>query len=132
MKRLLEFLTRPRTIGIAVGIAIAIFFVLIQGPARCNDGWPSPSIGKQGACSHHGGVASSLLPFELALSAVLGWAAAALRNRPLERRRLAEQKEGQERFDAEAKGTSSGRRHRVPSLRLPDADATHLPWLKAR
>ncbi len=22
----------------------------------CNDGWPSPSIGLQGACSHHGGV----------------------------------------------------------------------------
>jgi hypothetical protein len=27
-----------------------------DGPARCADGWNSPSIGKQGACSWHGGV----------------------------------------------------------------------------
>src|SRR5260370_22332807 len=26
------------------------------GPTTCNDGWHSPSIGKQGACSWHGGV----------------------------------------------------------------------------
>jgi hypothetical protein len=25
---------------------------------QCADGWPSPSIGKRGACSHHGGVVS--------------------------------------------------------------------------
>lgn len=29
--------------------------------ATCRDGWPSPSIGKRGACSHHGGVAGSWL-----------------------------------------------------------------------
>lgn len=27
-------------------------------PAHCADGWSSESIGKQGACSHHGGVAA--------------------------------------------------------------------------
>ncbi|MGW2936109.1 hypothetical protein ACWDA7_30630 [Streptomyces sp. NPDC001156] len=27
-------------------------------PGRCNDGWLSDSIGKQGACSGHGGVAA--------------------------------------------------------------------------
>lgn len=26
----------------------------------CADGWNSPSIGKQGACSHHGGVVTNL------------------------------------------------------------------------
>ena len=26
------------------------------GPTRCEDGWRSASIGKQGACSYHGGV----------------------------------------------------------------------------
>ncbi len=26
------------------------------GPVICEDGWHSPSIGRQGACSHHGGV----------------------------------------------------------------------------
>lgn len=25
---------------------------------ECSDGWPSDSIGRQGACSHHGGVVS--------------------------------------------------------------------------
>ena len=25
-------------------------------PTKCRDGWESPSIGQQGACSHHGGV----------------------------------------------------------------------------
>ncbi|MFK0016948.1 DUF3761 domain-containing protein [Streptomyces sp. NPDC091027] len=30
--------------------------VQMPAPARCVDGWPSSSIGKRGACSHHGGV----------------------------------------------------------------------------
>lgn len=30
--------------------------VNMPSPARCADGWPSGSIGRQGACSHHGGV----------------------------------------------------------------------------
>lgn len=30
--------------------------VTMPEPARCADGWPSQSIGRQGACSHHGGV----------------------------------------------------------------------------
>lgn len=37
---------------------IFIFFCLLEfvpSPA-CNDGWMSSSIGRQGACSHHGGV----------------------------------------------------------------------------
>lgn len=39
-------------IGIAVFFAIELF---IPSP-NCGDGWKSPSIGLQGACSHHGGV----------------------------------------------------------------------------
>lgn len=31
--------------------------VTMPEAARCVDGWPSSSIGRQGACSHHGGVA---------------------------------------------------------------------------
>ncbi|MFF7603538.1 DUF3761 domain-containing protein [Streptomyces mirabilis] len=31
--------------------------VTMPEPAHCADGWPSLSIGRQGACSHHGGVA---------------------------------------------------------------------------
>ncbi|MFJ3667757.1 DUF3761 domain-containing protein [Streptomyces sp. NPDC090106] len=30
--------------------------VVMPSPAHCKDGWPSTSIGRQGACSHHGGV----------------------------------------------------------------------------
>ncbi|MEV6963206.1 hypothetical protein AB0M97_29420 [Streptomyces sp. NPDC051207] len=30
--------------------------VVMPAPAHCLDGWPSTSIGQQGACSHHGGV----------------------------------------------------------------------------
>jgi hypothetical protein len=46
-------------------VAILFFFVTIivgrwiEGPAVCADGWPSQSIGRQGACSHHGGVGGS-------------------------------------------------------------------------
>ncbi|WP_461006870.1 DUF3761 domain-containing protein [Streptomyces capparidis] len=30
--------------------------VEMPSAAHCRDGWPSTSIGRQGACSHHGGV----------------------------------------------------------------------------
>lgn len=33
-----------------------VAWVSMPGPPRCADGWISPSIGRQGACSHHGGV----------------------------------------------------------------------------
>lgn len=38
--------------------ALVIFLILIQmmGFGGCNDGWASSSIGRPGACSHHGGV----------------------------------------------------------------------------
>lgn len=44
--------------------SILLFFILffigkqIEGPSTvsCADGWDSPSIGRRGACSHHGGV----------------------------------------------------------------------------
>lgn len=36
--------------------ALAIILRIIVGPPTCADGWTSMSIGKQGACSHHGGV----------------------------------------------------------------------------
>lgn len=40
-------------------VFVAVFFgmkTLLEG--GCSDGWQSPSIGIQGACSHHGGVGS--------------------------------------------------------------------------
>ncbi|MEW5681212.1 MAG: topoisomerase DNA-binding C4 zinc finger domain-containing protein [Pseudomonadota bacterium] len=41
----------------AVFIVTLILLKFIIGPVTCNSGWKSPSIGRQGACSHHGGVA---------------------------------------------------------------------------
>lgn len=41
----------------AAFILTLILLKLIIGPVTCNSGWKSPSIGRQGACSHHGGVA---------------------------------------------------------------------------
>lgn len=47
----------------------AVWFVgiLLAGTVTCSDGWASPSIGRRGACSHHGEVNS--LPRLLALLA---------------------------------------------------------------
>jgi hypothetical protein len=54
---------------VAGAIAIVTFFMLqsvltilfekIFGPVKCSDGYASPSIGRSGACSSHGGVDKS-------------------------------------------------------------------------
>lgn len=48
--------------GWLVGIATFVFLFTIvrpfSGVGLCSDGWASPSIGRQGACSHHGGVSN--------------------------------------------------------------------------
>jgi hypothetical protein len=54
---------------VAGAIAVAAFFILqslltifldqILGPVKCSDGYASPSIGRSGACSSHGGVDKS-------------------------------------------------------------------------
>lgn len=66
--------------GIIAGIsAFLVCFIglsLAFGPTRCSDGWASPSIGRQGACSHHGGVDHAKGTFEflgsLVAAAVVG------------------------------------------------------------
>ena len=57
-----------------IGGIIVFFLVIVVGnsllgPVVCNDGWRSGSIGRQGACSWHGGVnktASSMIFFAAA------------------------------------------------------------------
>lgn len=48
-----------------VFVVALILSKMVIGPVTCNSGWKSPSVGKRGACSHHGGVAKwkSSLPF---------------------------------------------------------------------
>ncbi|WP_328541154.1 DUF3761 domain-containing protein [Streptomyces sp. NBC_00371] len=38
-----------------------VTWVEMPSASHCADGWPSGSIGRQGACSHHGGVVSGTL-----------------------------------------------------------------------
>jgi len=40
-------------------LALLILGNILFGYTGCRDGWSSPSIGTQGACSHHGGVTSN-------------------------------------------------------------------------
>lgn len=49
----------PWIVGFATFVICGVAVAAIEGPARCNSGWQSPSIGRQGACSSHGGVAGS-------------------------------------------------------------------------
>ncbi|MGH8398718.1 MAG: hypothetical protein ACRETA_10810 [Gammaproteobacteria bacterium] len=51
---------KKRVIALIVGLALLWGGVSLHKsgshPLVCQDGWPSGSIGRQGACSHHGGV----------------------------------------------------------------------------
>lgn len=49
-------LRNPYVVGFFTFLALAVIVTPLLGEARCRDGWRSPSIGSQGACSHHGGV----------------------------------------------------------------------------
>lgn len=53
MKR---FLTHPISLAVVVFIISMIGLKALLGPNTCRSGWQSPSIGRSGACSHHGGV----------------------------------------------------------------------------
>ena len=69
------------SLGLLLAIAAAIFVVsssglrCMLGPTTCRDGWASPSIGIQGACSWHGGVDHSkeIFAFYGGITAVVGF-----------------------------------------------------------
>jgi hypothetical protein len=46
----------PIGFGIVAFVGTWLIVAALSGPAICRDGWSSPSIGRQGACSRHGGV----------------------------------------------------------------------------
>ena len=46
----------PAGIGVPVWLVVLMFLGSLEGPSTCRDGWRSSSIGRQGACSWHGGV----------------------------------------------------------------------------
>lgn len=57
------FITKEIPASIITACCVSIIMLFILGgflpEVTCNDGWSSPSIGSQGACSHHGGVKSN-------------------------------------------------------------------------
>lgn len=75
IKKLRNHTKNPWLVGIATFIFFNIllhwFFKEIFGSIRCWDGYPSPSIGKPGACSHHGGVNNSRHTYIFVISLIL-------------------------------------------------------------
>jgi len=69
-KRIINYFST--LIGVALFLSVTITGFAWDGSARCSDGWNSSSIGRQGACSHHGGVRDSLKFPILIGSAFLG------------------------------------------------------------
>src|SRR5690606_26819654 len=51
-----NFMQKSAILGLAFGAIVFIAIYLYIPSPECNDGWKSPSIGKSGACSWHGGV----------------------------------------------------------------------------
>lgn len=69
----MRFVKHPVTLAV-IAAALAYVVLSLIYPTTCVDGWASPSIGIQGACSSHGGVARSLLFLRLIGTVVAGLA----------------------------------------------------------
>ena len=68
-------MTRHIFSGILVGVGAFLLcaqFVRFLPDVRCADGWRSPSIGRQGACSGHGGVRGNGAGFVLVFAVGVG------------------------------------------------------------
>jgi hypothetical protein len=85
----LRFMSRPWPLGISVFLACFIIGGQIIGAARCKDGWASGSIGRPGACSHHGGVDRFPGQVRFWLSLAAGIWAGVSRSRAIDRAELA-------------------------------------------
>lgn len=96
LKQLVNILTHPVTAFVAAFIGYSIVTNHLIGPDRttCKDGWRSPSIGTQGACSHHGGVQGMTFRrlMRLVVSGGAAFGAFQLRNRKRRPRKSDESK----------------------------------------
>jgi len=66
--------------GIVAFVLSAVLLSFLIGPTTCSDGWHSPSIGRQGACSWHGGVNHTPQFLVFLASAFIGVVAYAVSN----------------------------------------------------
>jgi len=60
----------PFAAGVTTYFVCIIVLAVVVRPMACGDGWVSPSIGRQGACSWHGGVSIVPLYFVFLVSLV--------------------------------------------------------------
>lgn len=78
----------PWIVGFIAAVMAIWIFSAIEGPRRCNDGSSSSSIGRKGACSHHGGVGGTWSPIlGLAVGVAAGFWTANAQISGAERRR---------------------------------------------
>ena len=54
---MIAFLVRLALFWVGLILSMTLFSFIFDFTPRCEDGWRSPSIGTQGACSYHGGIA---------------------------------------------------------------------------
>lgn len=77
----------PFRIGFLAFLFMLPTSLIVVGPVTCSDGWHSPSIGKQGACSWHGGVDGMPQRFAVGISVAVGFAVEELASTIVYRRR---------------------------------------------
>lgn len=90
-----------------VGVAVFIGVALVLPGSGCADGWSSPSIGRPGACSHHGGVTSGWAFLGVPLGLLAGMLTARLMEDQAARRRASEERAVESAW-AEAKASDKG------------------------
>src|ERR1700682_1064498 len=66
---------RALVIGLLTFLVSLTVMLKLVGPVTCFDGWHSPSIGRRGACSWHGGVDSTPQSLAFAASVFAGFLA---------------------------------------------------------
>jgi hypothetical protein len=59
LEGLKQFLTHPFFAGLLTFLILLKVMTPLVRPTVCSDGWASGSIGRRGACSHHGGVGTN-------------------------------------------------------------------------
>lgn len=125
-----------KTIGIVVFLACWLLGTVLAGPLTCRDGYPSASIGRPGACSHHGGVDRRTGFWVFAISALFGfgaWRFGAKRNEHLEGRDgLAEHfRWKQEHLSRASELPAVGSTQGPPAAQAPLSDGKRCPVCRA-
>jgi hypothetical protein len=67
-----SLLISPFGVGMLAFLVSLVVVNILLGPETCSDGWQSPSIGSQGACSWHGGVDQIRSPLVFLVSVFVG------------------------------------------------------------